>query len=89
VAATYRFEQMTWPGVSKAAAARRVALQPMGAIERHGPGLPVGTGNGSGTLPRFAEGASSVRILAGGFDRHDFRVLAHVIRVLRCSSRGS
>lgn len=41
----YRLEQMTWPEVSEAIKAGRVILQPMGAIEQHGPHLPVDTDN--------------------------------------------
>lgn len=41
----YRLDQMTWPEVAEAVEARRVVLQPMGAIEQHGPHLPVDTDN--------------------------------------------
>ena len=45
MAGKYRLEQMTWPEVSEAASARRIVLQPLGAIEQHGPHLPVDTDN--------------------------------------------
>jgi creatinine amidohydrolase len=45
MAVKYRLEQMTWPEVSEAIEARRIVLQPMGAIEQHGPHLPVDTDN--------------------------------------------
>jgi creatinine amidohydrolase len=45
VAGKYRLEQMTWPEVAEAASARRIVLQPLGAIEQHGPHLPVDTDN--------------------------------------------
>ena len=45
MAGKYRLEQMTWPEVGEAASAGRVVLQPLGAIEQHGPHLPVDTDN--------------------------------------------
>lgn len=45
MAAKYRLEQMTWPEVSAAVEAGSVMLQPVGAIEQHGPHLPVDTDN--------------------------------------------
>lgn len=41
----YRLEQMTWPDVAEAVRQRRVVLQPLAAIEQHGPHLPVDTDN--------------------------------------------
>lgn len=41
----HRLEQMTWPEVAEAVEARRVVLQPLGAIEQHGPHLPIDTDN--------------------------------------------
>jgi creatinine amidohydrolase len=42
---TFRLGEMTWPEVGEAAAAGRVVLQPVAAIEQHGPHLPVDTDN--------------------------------------------
>ncbi|MBV9537716.1 MAG: creatininase family protein [Acidisphaera sp.] len=39
------FADMTWPEVNEAVAQRRVALIPVGAIEQHGPHLPVDVDN--------------------------------------------
>ena len=39
------FASMTWPEVNEAIRERRVALIPVGAIEQHGPHLPVDTDN--------------------------------------------
>jgi creatinine amidohydrolase len=39
------FREMTWPEVNEAVAQRRVALVPVGAIEQHGPHLPVDVDN--------------------------------------------
>jgi creatinine amidohydrolase len=41
----YRLAEMTWPEVREAAAAGRVVLQPVAAIEQHGLHLPVDTDN--------------------------------------------
>jgi len=41
----HRLEQMTWPEVKRAAEEHRVVLQPLAAIEQHGPHLPVDTDN--------------------------------------------
>lgn len=41
----YKLEQMTWQEVRTAAEERRVILQPLAAIEQHGPHLPVDTDN--------------------------------------------
>jgi creatinine amidohydrolase len=41
----YRLEQMTWPEVAEAVEARRIVLQPVGAIEQHGRHLPLDTDN--------------------------------------------
>ena len=40
-----RLAEMTWPEVGEAAGAGRVLLQPVAAIEQHGPHLPVDTDN--------------------------------------------
>ena len=40
-----RLEEMTWPEVREAIENRRVVLQPLAAIEQHGPHLPVDTDN--------------------------------------------
>jgi creatinine amidohydrolase len=45
MAVEHRIEWMTWPEVSEAVVAQRIVLQPMGAIEQHGPHLPVDTDN--------------------------------------------
>jgi creatinine amidohydrolase len=41
----YKLEQMTWPEVKRTAEEHRVVLQPLAAIEQHGPHLPVDTDN--------------------------------------------
>lgn len=41
----YLLAKMTWEEVSEAVVARRVVLLPVGAIEQHGPHLPVDTDN--------------------------------------------
>ena len=38
-------ENMTWPEARRAAQASRVVLLPVGAIEQHGPHLPVDVDN--------------------------------------------
>jgi creatinine amidohydrolase len=43
--AKHRLEQMTWPDVADAVRRQRVLLQPLAAIEQHGPHLPVDTDN--------------------------------------------
>lgn len=42
---TDSLEDMTWPEVRDVAAAGRLVLQPLAAIEQHGPHLPVNTDN--------------------------------------------
>lgn len=39
--AKYRYEDLTWPEVNDAIAAGRIPLVPVGAIEQHGPHLPL------------------------------------------------
>lgn len=41
----YRLEHMTWPEVADAVRADKIMLQPLAAIEQHGPHLPVDTDN--------------------------------------------
>ncbi len=41
----YRLEELTWPDVREAVERRLVVLQPLAAIEQHGPHLPVDTDN--------------------------------------------
>lgn len=41
----YRLDQMTWPEIKRKAEEHRVILQPVAAIEQHGPHLPVDTDN--------------------------------------------
>jgi creatinine amidohydrolase len=41
----HRLEDMTWPEARRAAAEQRVVLLPVGAIEQHGPHLPVDVDN--------------------------------------------
>ena len=41
----YLFGEMTWPEVNEAVLQRRVVLLPVGAIEQHGPHLPVDVDN--------------------------------------------
>ena len=37
----YRYEDLTWPEVNEAVAAGRIPILPVGAIEQHGPHLPL------------------------------------------------
>ncbi|MBX3412215.1 MAG: creatininase family protein [Pirellulales bacterium] len=37
----YRYEKLTWPDVNEAVAAGKIALVPVGAVEQHGPHLPL------------------------------------------------
>ncbi len=42
---TYRYDQLTWPEVKRAAEDGRAVLIPIGSIEDHGPHLPLSTDN--------------------------------------------
>ena len=37
----YRYEKLTWPEINDAIAARQVCIVPCGAVEQHGPHLPL------------------------------------------------
>jgi creatinine amidohydrolase len=37
----YRYEKLTWPEINEAVAARKIPIVPCGAIEQHGPHLPL------------------------------------------------
>jgi creatinine amidohydrolase len=41
----HHYRDMTWPEVNEAVEARRVVVIPVGAIEQHGPHLPIDTDN--------------------------------------------
>jgi creatinine amidohydrolase len=72
-----RLEHMTWPEVRDAAAAGRVVLQPLAAIEQHGQHLPVDTDNL--IAQRLCERAAALRpgrfvvapMLPYGFNDHN------------------
>jgi creatinine amidohydrolase len=40
-ATEYRYEKLTWPEINDAVEARRVCILPCGAVEQHGPHLPL------------------------------------------------
>jgi creatinine amidohydrolase len=74
---THLLAKMTWEDVNEAAKARRVVLLPVGAIEQHGPHLPIDTDNLSveTVCLRAAEGAPDVLVCAPpvhyGFNEHN------------------
>lgn len=41
----YRYDELTWPEVKEAVAAKKAVLVPIGSIEDHGPHLPLNTDN--------------------------------------------
>ena len=57
-ASQYRYEKLTWPEINDAVNLRKVCVVPCGAVEQHGPHLPLdvdivcptGIANGAGTL---------------------------------------
>jgi creatinine amidohydrolase len=69
--------KMTWEDVNEAVLARRVVLLPVGAIEQHGPHLPIDTDNLSveTVCARAAEAAPDVLVCAPpvhyGFNEHN------------------
>ena len=42
-ATEYRYEKLTWPEINDAVDLGKVCLVPCGAVEQHGPHLPLGT----------------------------------------------
>ena len=38
----YRYEKLTWPEINDALAAKQICIVPCGAVEQHGPHLPLG-----------------------------------------------
>ena len=71
------FRDMTWPEVNEAVAQNRVVLIPVGAIEQHGPHLPVDTDNLIAThvcdeaARRAADRIVSMPILHYGYNDHN------------------
>lgn len=69
--------KMTWEDVNKAVRARRVVVIPVGAIEQHGPHLPIDTDNLSveAVCVRAAESAPDTLVCAPpihyGFNEHN------------------
>ena len=57
-ASEYRYEKLTWPEINEAIELRKVCIVPCGAVEQHGPHLPLdvdivcptGIANGAGKL---------------------------------------
>src|SRR5207302_9080483 len=43
VASQYRYDLLTWPEINEAVAMKKVVVLPVGAIEQHGPHLPLDT----------------------------------------------
>ena len=37
----YRYEKLTWPEINDAVAAKQICIVPCGAVEQHGPHLPL------------------------------------------------
>lgn len=74
---THVLAKMTWQDVNDAATARRVVLLPVGAIEQHGPHLPLDTDNLSveTVCLRAAERAPDLLVCAPpvhyGFNEHN------------------
>src|SRR5579884_1051439 len=74
---THLLAKMTWEDVNDAVSARRVVLVPVGAIEQHGPHLPIDTDNLSVTAvcERAAEAAPDLLVCAPpihyGFNEHN------------------
>lgn len=74
---SHSLAKMTWEDVREAALARRVVLVPVGAIEQHGPHLPVDTDNLSVTevCERAAAAAPDLLLCAPpihyGFNEHN------------------
>ncbi|MPZ68044.1 MAG: hypothetical protein GEU71_00755 [Actinobacteria bacterium] len=61
-----RYEDMTWPDLKKAAEQDAVIVQPVGAIEQHGPHLPVSTDTmqvNNATFLACAEAAEQIPVL--------------------------
>ena len=80
----YRYEKLTWPEINDAIELGKVCLVPCGAVEQHGPHLPldvdlvcpIGIAHGAGR--EIAERCSSCPIIpyrlyrpCHGFSRHD------------------
>lgn len=59
-----RWSELSWPEVSEAVARRPFALLPFGAIEEHGPHLPLGTDTyaAAGLAQRIAERAELIEL---------------------------
>jgi creatinine amidohydrolase len=74
--APYRYAKLTWPEVNDAVRRDLVILVPVGAIEQHGPHLPIDTDNVAiETICEQAARASDVILLAPpihyGFNEHN------------------
>ena len=77
MAASHLLAKMTWEDVNEAVKARRVVLIPVGAIEQHGPHLPVDTDNVSVAAVCERAAASAPDLLVSvppihyGFNEHN------------------
>lgn len=71
------YREMTWPEVNEAVAQRRVVLVPVGAIEQHGPHLPIDVDNSfveyicDETARRAPDAIVSVPPIHYGYNAHN------------------
>ena len=63
--AVYSLASLTWPAVRALASARTIAVLPIGAVEAHGPHLPLGT---DVVIAEAMARAGAERLSASGFD---------------------
>lgn len=62
-ATEYRYEKLTWPEINDAVELQKVCLVPCGAIEQHGPHLPLDV---DVVCPQgIAQGAGRLAVIRG------------------------